>query len=443
MPQVYRALFAAPGTLGFSAAGLLGRLPIGMLAIGIVTMVSELTGAYGLAGALAATVALSSAALGPQVSRLVDRYGQRRVLRPAALVTVASVGGVTASTVLGAPTWTLFACAAGAGCVPSLGAMIRSRWVALYRERPRELHAAYAWESIMDEVCFILGPVLSIGLSTAWFPQAGPLAAACFLLVGVFWLTAQRATEPPVHPAGQHRGGTALAARGMKVLVTTALALGAIFGSIDVVTVAFAEEEGRKAAASLLLAGYALGSGVAGVVFGMVHLGGAVHRRWLLGVCLVAAGMVPLQFAPGLPVLAVALFLAGLSIAPTMITTVTLVQRLVPSSRLTEGMTWTSTGMTVGMALGAAVGGRAVDALGAEQAYAVPAVAGTGAVLVAALSFRRLAPPPVSPPDRVGPAADAPGERAAAAQGPPAPGTASAPGSGPLPDAPGRGAGPG
>ncbi|MBW1600802.1 MFS transporter [Streptomyces sp. JJ66] len=418
MPHIYRAIFAAPGTLGFSAAGLLGRLPIGMLAIGIVTMVSELTGAYGLAGALAATVALSSATLGPQVSRLVDRYGQRRVLRPAALVTVSSVAGVTASTVLGWPVWTLFACAAGAGCVPSLGAMIRSRWVAIYRERPRELHAAYAWESVMDEVCFIFGPVLAIGLSTAWFPQAGPLAAACFLLTGVFWLTAQRATEPPVHAPGTRARGTALRTPGVKVLVATGLALGAIFGSIDVVTVAFAEDQGRKAAASLLLAGYALGSCAAGAVFGLVHLGGAVHRRWLVGVCLVAAGMVPLQFVHSLPVLALALFLAGLSIAPTMITTVTLVERLVPRSQLTEGMTWTSAGVTVGMALGSAAGGRAVDAFGAEQAYAVPAAAGAGAVLVALLGFRRLAPARSQPsPPQAGAARQAapqpPGPRSA------------------------------
>lgn len=84
LPSPYRAIFSVPGTRGFAAAGLIGRMPLSMLGIGIVTMMSQVTGRYRIAGALAAVLALSGAALGPQVSRLVDRYGQRRVLRPAA-----------------------------------------------------------------------------------------------------------------------------------------------------------------------------------------------------------------------------------------------------------------------------------------------------------------------------------------------------------------------
>lgn len=88
--------------------------------------------------------------------------------------------------------------------------MIRARWAEIYRGSPQQLHTAYSWESIVDEVCFIFGPIISIGLSTAWFPEAGPLLAAGFLLVGVVWLTAQRATEPVPHPREQHTGGSAL-----------------------------------------------------------------------------------------------------------------------------------------------------------------------------------------------------------------------------------------
>ncbi len=56
VPSPYRALFAAPGSKGFSAAGLVGRMPLSMMGIGVVTMVSQLTGRYRLAGALSATI---------------------------------------------------------------------------------------------------------------------------------------------------------------------------------------------------------------------------------------------------------------------------------------------------------------------------------------------------------------------------------------------------
>ncbi|MEU6081657.1 MFS transporter [Streptomyces sp. NPDC047108] len=392
MASPYRAIFAAPGTKGFSAAGLLGRMPLSMMGVGIITMISQLTGRYGLAGALSATIALSAALIGPQVSRLVDRYGQRRVLRPATLVSVLAVGGVLLCAELRLPDWTLFVFAAGGGCVPSLGSMIRSRWAAIHAGSPRLLHTAYAWESIVDEICFILGPVLSIGLSTAWFPAAGPLLAGVFLITGVLWLTSQRATEPVPHPRGDHTKGSALRSPGLQVLVATFVSTGAIFGAVDVVTVAFAEEEGHKAAASLVLAVYALGSGVAGAVFGLLHLKGRADRRWLLGVVVMAMSMIPLQLAGSLSFLAVALFFAGLSIAPTMVTTVALVEQHVPRAKLTEALTWVSTGVAVGMALGSATAGWVVDAAGADAGYGVPAAAGALAAAVGFLGYRRLAP---------------------------------------------------
>jgi MFS family permease len=392
VPSPYRALFAAPGSRGFSAAGFIGRMPLSMMGIGVVTMVSQLTGRYGLAGALSATIALSAALIGPQISRLVDQHGQRRVLRPATLVALAAAAGLLFAAHFDWPDGVLFACAAGIGSVPSLGAMIRARWAAVYRGTP-QLHTAYSFESVVDEVCFIFGPIISIGLSTAWFPEAGPLLAACFLAVGVFWLTAQRATEPEPHPRGRNGGGTALRSPGLQVLVATFVATGAIFGAVDVVTVAFADERGHKSAASVVLALYAAGSCVAGLVFGLLHVKGAPERRWLLGVLLMSVSMIPLLLVGNLPFLAVALFVAGLFIAPTMITTMSLIEEHVPRAQLTEGMTWVSTGLAVGVALGSSAAGWVIDAAGARAGYGVPAVSGAVAAVVGFLGFRRLSRP--------------------------------------------------
>ncbi|NXY98386.1 MFS transporter [Streptomyces sp. BR123] len=394
MPSPYRAIFAAPGTKGFSTAGFIGRMPLSMVGVGILTMISELTGRYALAGALTATLALSAAVVGPQVSRLVDQYGQRRVLRPATLIALAAVAGLLLSAANGLPDWTLFVFSALAGCVPSVGSMIRARWTAIYRDRPRELHTAYSFESVVDEVCFIFGPILAIGLSTTWFPEAGPLIAALCLLVGVWWLTAQRATEPPPHPRDPAADRTsALTSPGLQVLMATFVATGAIFGSIDVVTLAFAEEQGHKSAASFILAIWAAGSCIAGIVFGLLHLKGKAERRWVLGVCAMAVSMIPLLLAGNLPFLAVALFVSGLAIAPTMITTMALIEAHVPRAKLTEGMTWISTGLAVGVALGSSVAGWVIDAAGAKTGYVVSISAGTAAAAVAFAGYRRLTRP--------------------------------------------------
>lgn len=390
MPTPYRAIFAAPGTRGFSAAGLVARMPLGMYGIGIVTMLSELRGSYGLAGAVTAVSLAFTAALGPQVSRLVDRLGQRRVIVPAAALSVLAALGLVLCARYEAPVWTLFACSAATGCTPSIGAMVRARWADLYRAEPVKLHTAYSFESVVDEVCFIVGPILAVGLSTAWFPEAGPLCAAVLLAVGTGLFAVQRSTEPPAHPRATHGGGSALRSAGLRTLVIAFAATGAIFGSVEVATVAFADELGNKSAASLVVAVYAFGSCAAGVAFGLMGPRGVPAKRLLVGMAVMAVCMLPLLLAGNLVVLAAALFFAGLSTAPTLVTGMAMVERLVPASKLTEGMTWVSAGILVGIASGSSLAGVVIDRAGAPTAYWVPVAGGLLALTTVLLGWRWL-----------------------------------------------------
>ncbi|MFG3294183.1 MFS transporter [Streptomyces sp. NPDC048179] len=396
MSSPYRSIFQAPGTKGFFLAGVVGRMPLSMLGIGVVTMMSQVSGRYDIAGALSAVLALSGAVLAPYTSRLVDRHGQRRVLAPAVAVTVLAVLAFLVLVQMNAPDWTLFVCMAAAGVTPSLGNMTRARWSELYRDSPL-MHTAFSLESVFDEVVFIVGPILSIGLCTVWFPAAGPLLAVVFLAVGGYLLVAQRATQPPPHPQEGKSGPGALRSPGLKVLISTFTAIGVVFGAVDVTTVAFADERGHKAAASLVLAAYALGSCVAGIVFGTLRPGRPPHQRFLLGVGFLAvSSLLPLS-ADGLWILAVALFVSSLAVAPTLVTAMSLVERFVPRVQLTEGMTWTSTGLTLGVSIGASAAGVLVDSFGARTAFALPAGAAVLALLIAFLCRRRLRPVPQTP----------------------------------------------
>ncbi|MER6399691.1 MFS transporter [Kitasatospora sp. NPDC001603] len=397
MLSSYRQIFAAPGTLAFSTTGFVSRLPISMTGIGIVTMLSQLRGSYGVAGLVSATLAVSAAVLGPQVSRLVDRHGQRRIVLPATAVTVLAAVGLLLCARLEAPDWTLFLFAAGMGVMPSTGAMVRARWAHLYRDDAPKLHTAYSFEAVVDEICFIVGPILSIGLATAVFPEAGVLLAGLFLMVGVVLFAGQRSTEPPVHPAARHAGSSVIRNRGLQVLILTFVATGAIFGSVEVVTVAFSEAQGHKSVASVILALWAFGSCLAGVVFGTLRLKGSMAARFFGGVLFMAVSMVPLLLAAesvrgvgGLIAVGAALLVAGIAISPTLITAMALVERLVPASQLTEGMTWTTTGLALGVALGSSAGGWVVDASGAAAGYWVPVTAGVFGVLTALVGLRRL-----------------------------------------------------
>lgn len=390
MASPYRQLFAAPGSVAFEAAGFIARMPVSMTGIGIITMLSQARGDYGLAGAVAATFTLSMALIGPRIAREVDRRGQGRVLLPAMGVSVAALGALLLCTRYGAPVWTLFACAVLAGFMPSMSAMVRARWSELYRGTPR-LHTAFSLESVVDEVSFMVGPALSVAACTTLFPEAGPLLAAVLLATGVLLFVAQRGTEPRTHPAGPAADRASVLRSGaVRVLVLVLLAGGVIVGTVDVVSVAFAEELGRPAAAGFVVAAYAAGSGVAGLVFGMLTVRVAPARMLLAGTAGTALTTLPLLLVDGLVALSAAVFVAGVFFAPTMIVVMGIIERTVPPSRLTEGMTWATTGLTVGIALGASVSGAAVDRHGPDGGFAVALAGGGVALLVALLGHRLL-----------------------------------------------------
>lgn len=391
MFSTYRELFQARGAKGFALAGLLARLPLPMTGIGIITMLSQITGSYGLAGAVAATFVLTYALMSPQISRLVDRHGQGRLLPAAAGLSVLGILLLLACSYWRLADWTLFVGAALAGFMPSMSAMVRARWTAIYRGKA-QLKTAYSLETVLDEVTFIAGPPISVGLSVAVLPQAGTLAAAVFLAIGVFALAVQVGTEPPVE-ADAATGQDSMSVfrlADVRLLTLLMVAMGLIVGTVDIVSVAFAEQMDMPAAASVVLSCYAVGSCVAGLVFGVLKLDTPLHKLLLLGGLATAATTLPLLVVGNIIGLAIAVLVAGLFFAPTMIVAMSLVERIVPESKLTEGMTWLLAGLNVGVAGGAAASGQVVDMWGAQAGFNVALAGGAAVLLVALWGYQRM-----------------------------------------------------
>ncbi|GAA2017342.1 MFS transporter [Catenulispora yoronensis] len=388
----YARIFRAPGSLGFSSAAFVGRLPMSMLGLGTILMIKESTGEYALAGLVSGTLALVQAFFGPFLARLTDRRGQAEVVFPMLAVSVAALVSLMLCVRFDEPTWSWFASAAVAGAfLPNVGALVRARWTKIYTGTA-QLHTAYSFEAVMDEVVFMIGPILVTFLTLQVHHEAGVGLATVLLAAGTTAFLAQRGSQPAPHPPEHHTGPTAIAIPGMRVVVVCAVAIGVMFGSVEVVTVAFAEEHGHDDWAGLLLAVYAGGSFVAGLLFGAVHWSVPLGRRIQLLLALVLVTSAPMAIAPDIGVLALVLLLAGFAISPTLITLVALVEDLVPAARLTEGMVIETTGAALGVTTGSAVAGWVVDRSGAHTAYLVPVAGSALALLTALLGSRWLRP---------------------------------------------------
>jgi predicted MFS family arabinose efflux permease len=260
-----------------------------------------------------------------------------------------------------------------------------------------ELSTAYSLESTLDEIVFVVGPLIASVLATQVSPVLVLYVAVVLTVVGVAWLASQRATEPAAHPPGAPRHRSALRERGMLLVVCAAAAMGAVFASAEITLVAFCGQHSERGLSGLVIACMAGGSAFAGLYYGTRSWKSGVVQRHLYQSLVFA--VLPLLFLAvvNVGVAALIAFVVGLGIAPTLITTFGLVERLVPAPSLTEGLSWPLTGLNVGYGIGSALVGGIADAHGARVAFTVTIAAGvlTG-VAALALNARLRA----SGPDR-------------------------------------------
>ena len=379
----YQRVLSLPGALVFSLAGLVARLPISMISLGIVLLVSTRTGSYSFAGTVSASFLIANAGFAVLQARLVDRLGQHRVLPIATVVFVVGLLALMAAVESDAPPpWPhLLAAVAGAG-MPQIGSCVRARWAHVVANKA-QLQTAFAFEAVADETVFIVGPALVTVLATTVHPLAGLGAAVVAAVVGTSVLVSQRRTEPPPSGRPARHGGGPMPWRVLVPLAASGFTMGMLLGGAEVATVAFSDEHGATALSGLMLALWALGSLISGAVTGALALQAAPATRFRWGMLGLTALMVPLPFVDGFVTLALFLFLSGFAVSPTLIASLAWVEEVVPASRLTEGITLFITGLGAGVAPGAAVVGRVVDLSGASASYWVSVVAGAVGTVIA------------------------------------------------------------
>jgi MFS family permease len=381
----YRALFQVPHVRRLVLSGLLARLPMGMVGLALLLLVREQGGSYGAAGAVSGAYFVATAVGAPVAGRLVDRRGQTRILLPRALIFPALLLGVCALALLDAPLGAIAAGAAAAGALtPPVGASLRSLWPRLFADAERR-SAAYALEASLQEIFFVVGPLLVALLTAAASPV---LALAVAALAGGIGTTLVALSEPVRAwlPEDERHAASilgALESPGVRTIILLAACLGLGFGGTEVGMPAFAEDHGGAELGSIPLALFAGGSLVGGLIAGARATG---HPRRLLRIStfLLAAGLALPLLAGSMPAMTVLAFLAGLPIAPAVMAAYGLIDSVARRGTAAEAFAWISTAVSIGLAAGTAAGGVLIDSFGVRASFAFGCAAVlAGAILVA------------------------------------------------------------
>ncbi len=356
----------------------IARLPLAMLGIALLLHAKHLTGSFAAAGLVAGAFAVATGAGGPVLGRLVDRIGQTRVLVPSVTATAALLG-VAAALPQGAALGLVVALAAGVGlATPPLGACVR----ALIPGVAGDTRVAYSIDATAVEFTWVAGPPLALVAGTVWSTGGALVVAGAVMLVGTLAFAVQPASRAwrPAAVTTRPRGGS-LGSPGLRTLVLVLLAVGTLFGSVEVAVPATSE-----ALSGPLMGLWGLGSLVGGIVTTRRGGGAGSPAGLALVLLFLAAGHLALVAATGsIAVLAVLLFVAGMGIAPTFASVYAMVDRVAEAGTVTEAFAWLTTAVAVGTAAGAAVSGALVERFGPGASFALAGAAGAVALLAIVL----------------------------------------------------------
>ncbi|MFB4353658.1 MFS transporter [Microbacterium sp. LS_15] len=375
----YQDLLRAPGVARMIAAQLTARFPSGMTSLAILLHVEQQTGSYGSAGLVLAATSVGQAVAGPITSRWMGVWGMRRVLTLTSAVCVLAVLAL-ALLPLNVPGYMAFGMVAGLA-TPPIQAAVRTIYPKLVNSS--QLTPLFSLDASLQEIIWILAPVVITLVSTQVGTMEGLLLVAVILIGGAAWFI----LSPEVGRVRIPRSRNALGKVVLKPPVLLATVVGfLLIGACAAVEVGVvATFEHGSLAAGLVLAVFSVGSLAGGLAFGHIPIGPWAMARRLL---IVTVGLALTMISLNVFWLGGTLIVAGIGIAPALAVLFAITSASVKFSETAEAFGWTGTGQLIGAAAGSAVAGFLVDATDPRGAYLAATIFAAVGLIVAVVFVR-------------------------------------------------------
>jgi MFS family permease len=380
---------ALPRIAGWAylVATALGRLPTSMVPLAVITAATAATDSLAVGGIAAAAAAFGEAAGAPTTGRLADRFGQRVVLLWGVVLHVAFLGSFAFAAGAASNVITVVLAGAAGATVPQIGPFSRARWIAM----TDDLRAPFAFEGVLDEAVYIIGPAAVGIVAVVWSPQASVIVSGVLVIVFVtgFALHPSHALVP--HgiggPAARSESDTTTPGIRIALIAITfagMLSMGTFFGSSQAGLTAFAEESGIAGAGALLYAVMAVGSAVTTLAMVAVPERVGPWLRWAIAAAGMLVGSVLLFTAGTVPLVIVAALLAGAFQGPLLYTLFSIAGSLAENGRASGLLAFVASGVVLGIGVGTAVSGLLAQSFGSHGAFAITIGATVMLLLLAA-----------------------------------------------------------
>jgi MFS family permease len=357
----YVSVLAVPSTARFFIPAAVARSGVAMSGLAVLWAVHGASGSFGLAGAAMGAFAVADATAGPQIARLVDRWGQQRVVSITATVFVAAGVMLVLACCSSSPAWTTVGLAAVAGAtVPPVGALSAARW----REAAGStdlLPAALSLEGAVNDAAFLVGPLLVTAVSATVASWLGLVLAVSLVATGMTGLLTAEASAPaPGRPDNGVLVDRRLLNRRFLALFAANLTMGFFFGGIGVAITAFALAHGAGAWAGLITAAGGVVSLLAGLTYGILERGHPAQVMTRASIAL-TSGCALLALAPNMPAMTLGYALVGGCVPLVLIPASVLLQKATENDVYTQAMVWTNSASAIGIATAAPLVGYVIQ----------------------------------------------------------------------------------
>ncbi|WIB65793.1 MFS transporter [Curtobacterium sp. MCBD17_040] len=313
--------------------------------------------------------------------------GQRRSLTVLGVGQAVGLAVLAAAVAAHAPLAVLLAGSVVIGVsAPPLGAAMRVIWASL-TDQGEQRKQAFSLDAVAEELLFVIGPVVIAAVITATTAPVGLVLTAVVVLVGTVGITTSTASRAQTPNAGvTTKAERPLGQPGFPRVLLVLVGVGCVLGVAEIAAPAVAEAHGSVASSGWLLAAFAAGSAIGGVLYGHVRWRATLGTKLLLltvGMGVIAGGVSQIG---GLVGFGIGLVLLGLFLAPSLVTGYLVADAVVPESARTEASTWVNTAVNLGAALASAAAGALID----HADVAVPlALVGLLAIVTATIVPRR------------------------------------------------------
>lgn len=369
------------------APSLLGRLSLAMSGLSLVLLLEQNTGSFAVAGAVTAVLGVANVIATPWRARLIDHYGQARVLAPLGIIHGLALLLFVVCESFSAPALLALSVVAGAFS-PPVGATMRVIWGRALAHGPHRKRG-FSLDAVSEEVMFTVGPLLAAVIAAMFTPAVSLAVSAAAVIIGTVAFIASplsrlqrghHAMRPTLQPA--QPVVSPMRTPGFPVIALALAVPGIMLGAVEIAAPAIGADQGSIVFAGILLALFAGGSAIGGLAFGRLEVKIVLGRQVLL----LATAMLALSLIVGLvsgqAALLVGFALMGALLAPLMISGYLAADELVDQRAQTEASSWVNTAINTGAAIGSGLMGLSADVLPAGGALIVCVIAGAVVLLV-------------------------------------------------------------